>query len=55
MTGYDQLDGGAPKAVDDIEVLLAGHPKNPIDALILKGSNENIRSLHIPLPSVGDA
>src|SRR5260370_26894433 len=55
MPGYDQLDGRATKAVADIEVLLAGHPKNPIDALILRGSNENIRSLHIRLPGVEDA
>src|SRR5664280_911712 len=46
MTGYYQLDGGLPKAFDDIEVLLTGHPENSIDALVLEGSNEKIRSLH---------
>jgi hypothetical protein len=46
MTGYYQLDGRLPKAFDDIEVLLTGHPENSIDALVLEGSNEKIRSLH---------
>jgi hypothetical protein len=42
MTGYDQLDGGLPKAFDDIEVLLTGYPENSINALVLQGSDEKI-------------
>ena len=34
------------RTFDDIEILLPGHPENPIDALVLEGGNENIRSLH---------
>ena len=50
MTGYHQLDGGPPKAFDDIEVLLTGHPEDSIDALVLEGGNEKIRSLHVRSP-----
>src|SRR3979411_1681616 len=46
MTGYYQLDRGLPKTLDDVEVLLAGYSENPINALVLEGSNEKIRSLH---------
>jgi hypothetical protein len=46
MSGYDQLDRGLPKAFDDVEVLFTRDPKDSIDALVLKGRNEKIRSLH---------
>jgi len=50
MTGDDELDRGPPKAFDDIEVLLTGHPEDSIDALVLEGGNEKIRSLHVRSP-----
>jgi hypothetical protein len=50
MAGYDELDGGPPEAFDDIEVLLTGHPEDSIDALVLEGGNEKIRSLHVRSP-----
>jgi hypothetical protein len=46
MSGYDQLDRGLPKAFDDVEVLFTRDPKDSIDALVLEGCNEKIRSLH---------
>ncbi len=42
VTGHDKLDGGPPKAFDDIEVFLSGHPENTIDTLILQGRNEKL-------------
>jgi hypothetical protein len=42
MASYDQINGGPPKTLDDIEVLLAGYPEDSIDALVLQGSNEKI-------------
>src|ERR1700682_3310859 len=50
MTGYHQFDGGLPKAFDDIEVLLTGYPEDSIDALVLEGRNQKIRSLHFRSP-----
>jgi hypothetical protein len=50
MTGDDELNGGPPKAFDDIEVLLTGHPEDSIDALVLEGGNQKIRSLHVRSP-----
>ncbi len=47
VTGYDQLDGGPAQAFDDIEVLLTRNGVDSIDALVLEGSNEQIRSLHV--------
>jgi len=38
MTGHDKLDRGSPKAFDDIEVFLPGHPENAIDTLILEAA-----------------
>src|SRR5258708_2835875 len=56
MTGYDQLDGGPAKAFDDIEVLLTGYGVDSIDALVLEGSHEQIRSLHVrPLLYIRDS
>src|ERR1700676_3122634 len=42
MTGCDQLDGGLPKAFDDIEVLFTRYPIDSIDALVLESRNEKI-------------
>jgi hypothetical protein len=42
MTGHDKLDRGSPKAFDDIEIFLPGHPENAIDTLILQGGNEKL-------------
>jgi hypothetical protein len=42
MTSYNQFDGGAPQAFDDIEVLLTGYTEDTINALVLQGSNEKI-------------
>jgi hypothetical protein len=47
MTGYHQLDRGAPEAFDDVEVLFTGNPENPIDAFVLQGCDEKIRPLHV--------
>jgi len=34
----------------NVEVLLTGHPEDSIDALVLEGGNEKIRSLHVRSP-----
>jgi hypothetical protein len=47
MTGDDQFDGRPPQAFHDIEVLLTGHPENPIDTLVFERRDEKIRSLHV--------
>ena len=50
MARHHELDGGAPKAFDDVEVLLPGHPEDSIDALVLQRGDEKIRSLHVRSP-----
>ena len=47
---HHELDGGAPEAFDDVEILLPGHPEDSIDALVLERSDEKIRSLHVRYP-----
>ena len=38
----DQLDRGVAQAFHDIEVLLAGHAEDPVDALVLECGDQQI-------------
>ena len=40
VAGQDQLDRRVAQAFHDIQVLLAGNPENPIDALVLECGNQ---------------
>lgn len=44
VAGDDQLDRGIAQAFDDVEVLLAGHAKDALDALVLERADEQVRS-----------
>ncbi len=44
MAGQDELDRGLPNGLDGIEIFLPWDPKNPINTLILEGSDEEVRS-----------
>ena len=42
VTRQDQLDRRVAQAFHDIQVLLAGNPENPVDALVLECGNQQI-------------
>ena len=46
VAGQDELDRGLSNGFDDIEILFPRDPKNPINALILEGGDEQIRALN---------
>jgi hypothetical protein len=41
-----QLNGGSAKRFDDVEILFAGHPEDPLDTLILQGADKQIGAFH---------
>jgi hypothetical protein len=44
VAGDDQLDGRGAQAFDHVEVLLAGHAEDTVDAFILERADEKIGS-----------
>ena len=51
VAGQDQLDRRAAQRFDDVEVLLAGHAENPLDALVLERGDQQVRALcHVNVP-----
>ena len=45
VTRHDQFDARGAQRLHDVEIFLAGHAENPVDALVLEGGDEEIRSL----------
>jgi hypothetical protein len=50
MAGQDELNRGLTDGLDDIEILFPRDAKNPIHALVLECSDEQIRSFEHELP-----
>jgi hypothetical protein len=40
VPGDDEFNSRFPKRLDDVEILLAGHAENAVDALILQCCNQ---------------
>ena len=40
-----ELDRGRPQGLDHVEVLLARHPEDPVDALVLERRHQQVRTL----------
>ena len=52
VAGDDQLDRGVAQALDDVEVLLAGHAEDALDALVLERADQQVGAFgHVPLRS----
>ena len=45
MAGQDELDARLPQRLDNVEVLLARNAEDVFDALVLQGSDKQVRSL----------
>jgi hypothetical protein len=45
MTRQNELDRGFSQALDDVEVFLAGNPKDAVDTFVFEGSNKQVRTL----------
>ena len=47
MARQHELDRGRPQGLDHVEVLLAGHPEDPVDALVLERRHQQVRTFVI--------
>jgi hypothetical protein len=49
MARHNQLDARPAKRLDDIEILFAGHAEDPLDAFVLQGRDQQVRTFHMPV------
>ena len=46
VSRHHQLDAGFAKRLDDVEILLARHAEDPLDALVLERRHQQVRTLN---------